>query len=85
MININLEITRKQIALHIVQLIYCAIMVVVLIALICCLSVIGCKWWETLLLCLAMLFFVIRAIFSVVFLALVQYAKNIINNGGSNR
>ena len=82
--KIDIEITRGQCALHIVQLIFCLIMVLIVAILMCYLADIGCEWWQMATLCVGLLYFTVKAVFSLVFLAFVQWVKNKAQNDEQN-
>lgn len=81
---IEIEITKTSVRLAIVQLVFSLIMVGVIIFLMCCLADCGCEWGQMLVLCLGLCCFCFKATTAVVYLAFVEYAKNIVKNGGRN-
>lgn len=82
---IEIEITKTSVWLAIAQLVFSLIMVGVVIFIMCCLADCGCEWWQMLVLCLGLCYFCFKATMAVVYLAFVEYAKNIVKNGGRNR
>ena len=77
-----IEITKTRVWLAIAQLVFSLIVSGVIIFLMCCLADCGCEWWQILILSFALCYFSFKATMSVVYLAFVEYAKNIVNNGG---
>lgn len=79
-----IEITKTRVWLAIAQLVFSLMLCGVIIFLMCCLADCGCEWWQILVLSFALCYSCFKATMSVVYLAFVQYAKNIVNNGGRN-
>lgn len=82
--KIDIEITKSQVVLAILQSIFCLIMALIVAILICYLADIGCEWWQMVVLCVGLCFFTVKATFSLVFLAFVQWAKNKAENDERN-